>query len=151
MLLHAQNNVAHDTLVVFGKVKDLLTSVVIPVFEARAVAVDDREHVLVAVMLGDGKYEFFITEERTYRITYSAPGYISKSVEIAVAGPTAAEWRGGFGMNVDITLPPEHAGYSPSLFKEPMGKCSYRADSLRYEWDLEYTRARMEQVRKAGK
>lgn len=100
-------------------------------------------------MRDSGRYELNITEERNYLITFSAPDFISKSVQVEVAGPTAEQWKGGYGMNVDITLVPESSGHDPALYAEPFGITRFNTVSASYDWDLEHTKARMEQIKQA--
>ncbi len=146
--INAQNS-ARDTLVVFGTVQDMVKKTPIASMHVQAVDLNDRSHILHAASGDSGRYELNIIEERIYLITYSAPQFISKSIQIEVPGPTAEQWIGGYGMNVDINLVPVSSGHDPTLYKEPFGITRFNADSARYEWDLEYTKARAEAIRKA--
>lgn len=130
---------------VYGTVKDYLNGEPLASFTMHAFDVDDPAHVLNAQVGAKGKYELAITEERTYRIVYAAEGYIRKQVQVAVKGPTAEEWVGGFGMQVDISLLPERPGYAEALGEAVFGKARYDAAAGVYAWDIAYTEAIREQ------
>jgi hypothetical protein len=123
----------------------------LPAFQVHAVDVNDSTHLVKAVTGTQGRYELDITEERTYRITYTATGHLSKCIQVAVAGPSPEQWMGGYGMNVDIVLPKADSAEDPEWYREPWGIASFNVDSARYEWDLEYTRAFREKMAREKK
>lgn len=136
-----------DTLMVYGTVKDYLNGEPLTSFTMHAYDVDDPAHVLHGQVRSKGRYELAITEERTYRIVYAAEGYIRKQVQVAVKGPTAEEWVGGFGMQVDISLLPERPGYAEVLDGSVFGRAHYDAAAGVFVWDIAYSEAIREQQR----
>ncbi len=146
--INAQNS-AGDTLVVFGVVMDMVKEIPVSSVQVQAADLNDPKHVVKPLIGDSGRYELHITEERAYLITYSAPQFISKSIQVEVAGPTAEQWKGGYGMNVDILLVPVNSGHDPALYREPFGISRFNSDSARYEWDLDHTKTRVENIRKA--
>lgn len=149
-LLLAPPSVTHsqDTLIaVYGTVRDYVTRQ--PITEALVALLDERDasERSTRPTNGLGRYELAISVERAYRVTYTAEGYYPKSVAIDATGPTAEEWVGGFGMNIDIMLLPEVDGMDLSFGGEPFGRASYVKESGVFEWDVAYTQAMQAGIR----
>ena len=147
----AQQNLEGDTLVVFGFVKDLSQRGALTSYRVLATDVADATHVLEGEQLPEGRYALFITEERIYQVEYSSPDHLTKRVRIEVPGPSAEQWKGGFGMQVDINLPSMKDGHDPATYVEPMGIARFNTKDKNYQWDEEYTRKRMEVIKKGIK
>jgi hypothetical protein len=132
----------NDTLVtVFGIVKGHTDGQALTRASVSATDVSDPAHVVRAKTYGDGRYELNLMEVRTYRITYDAPGHVSKIVEVDMAGPSDDGWKTGYGMNVDISLLEHQEGMDLSLFAEPFGRAAYVEGSDVFEWDTDHSRA----------
>lgn len=133
---------AQDTLmVVYGTVRDFAGRE--PIANSHAVAFDfnDTGHRMVETTSDSGRYHFDLTEERTYRILFTAEGYYPKLVQIDLQGPSPQEWVGGYGMSVDIMLLPIVDGMDLWGDGEPIGKARFVKESGKFEWDLEHTKA----------
>lgn len=130
---------AQDTLiVVFGTVKDLTSNE--PVNEARVEAMDMKwGRRFLATMHPNGRYELPLFQEADLLIEFSAPGHVPKRVRVDMNGPTAEDWLGGYGMNVDVRLFREVEGLDLSMGGEPFGICRYDSVADLFEWDLPYT------------
>lgn len=129
---------AQADAVVFGVLKDLGTRERLTGFTVEA---SDRKwgrHV-VANALDSGRYEMGLGRNGEWLVTYSAPGYVSKRVLFQLNGPTDADWVGGFGMNVDITMLKRKDGVDYAVLDEPFGICRYNSETGNFEWDLGYT------------
>jgi hypothetical protein len=146
-LLHGQPPTT-DTLLVFGTVKELSGRDPLRAFTVQAVDVADTTHRLVARINSNGTYELHLHEVRNYLITYSATGLMAKRVRVEM-GETRSAKPGGFGMNIDISLPKAGSGHTAELYKEPMGIARFDAVSARYAWDTAYERATRDRVKRA--
>jgi len=147
LLLWAAGACAQDTLiVVYGTVRDHVTREPVP--QALVVAFDERDagHRITKLTNALGRYQVDITEERVYRLAYTAQGYYPKSVVIAATGPSPEEWEGGYGMNIDIVLLPEVEGLDMSFGGEPFGMARFDRESGNFQWDLAYTEGMKERV-----
>ncbi len=136
-----------DTLMtVFGVAKNAITGERIKNLSVMAVDLSDTTQMIRARGFEDGRYDLALTEIRSYLILYSAPGYVTKSVQVDMAGPTEDDWKGGFGLQIDATLLEHRDGVDYSALKEPFGRSSYVASAGNFEWDREYSdRMRQEQ------
>ena len=124
-----------DTLVVvFGTVMEVSSREAVSDIEVNAIDLKWGRRVIGRVG-GGGRYELHFLDEAEYMVEFSAPGFASKRLRLNLHGPTAEDWVGGFGMEIDITLFRELPGLDLSLFEQPMGICNYSKDSARFEWD----------------
>ncbi len=129
-------------LVVYGTVRDLTTRDSIPFPTVLVAELGSQEPPLPIVSNARGRYEIDLTEQKTYLISYSAPGKVIKTVQLELLGPSAEEWGYGFGMHIDITLLDSLPGLDYSILSEPFGIARFNTSTDNYEWDVEYTRSR---------
>jgi hypothetical protein len=124
-----------DTLVVvYGVLKDFTTKDTLR--ELSVEATDQKWGRRVAArMTQDGQYVLDMVDEAVWLIEYAAPGYIPKRILVELRGPTAEQWIGGFGMNVDMLMLRELPGLDYSVLQEPMGVCRYDSASGIFVWD----------------
>jgi hypothetical protein len=133
---------ASDTLItIFGIVKSHSNGQALARATVVATDIADPAHVVQGKTYGDGRYEVNLMEVRTYRITYAAPGHVSKIVEVDMEGSVPESWDRGYGMNVDITLLEPKEGMDLSLFSEPFGRARYVASRDVFEWDTDHSKA----------
>ncbi len=143
---------AQDTLMyVYGTVRHYVTGeplagVLVTTFDK-----NDVSDVQVSSTNRLGRYEIRLMNEQVYSIVFASAEYYLKSVEIALPGPTAEEWAGGFGMNIEISLLPIVEGFDIFGDGQPFGKARYVPESGTIEWDIEYTEAYMERIADALK
>ena len=138
---------AQDTLiVVYGTVKDLTTNEPLPGAQVEALDMKWGRRFL-ATMLSNGRYELDLFQEADLMIEYSAPGHVPKRVRVDMHGPTAEDWSGGYGMNVDVRLFREVEGLDLSMGGEPFGICRYDSVSDLFAWDLPYTEGMRERMK----
>lgn len=138
---------AQDTLiVVFGTVKDLTSNEPLTDFHVEAMDLKWGRRVLATVS-PEGRYELDLMQEGDFMIEYGAPGHVPKRVRVDMHGPTAGEWLGGYGMNVDVRLFREVDGLDLSLGGEPFGICRYDSVADIFSWDLAYTEGMRERMK----
>lgn len=75
-----------------------------------------------------GRYEVELGRDRIYRLSYSAPGRVRKSVLIAPTNSPDSIWTVGLAMNIDMTLFKEVLRFDYSLLKEDIARARYDAD-----------------------
>lgn len=111
---------------------------------------------LVALMLGsdtisffetgaDGKVDMLIPYGAEYKIIYSFPNYASKSLLVDTRHVPDFTKEEGFGLDVDISLPPLIPNFDFSLLDEPIGLVMYDAGSDNFSFDNPYTRKKIKQ------
>lgn len=86
-----------------------------------------------------GRYEIELNRDHDYRLFFSAPGRVGKSVLIDPTNIPDSIWGEGFAMNIDITLFKEDPRFDFSILKEDIGRARYDAAQGMIAWDLAYT------------
>jgi len=128
-------------LMVYGLVRELSTRDSIPFPfvllqeanpDGKTTAVNSNER---------GRYEVIIKEENVYWIFYSAPGKVTKSVQLDTRGPSSKDWEGGFGMNIDIALLDSLPNVDYTILQIPFGKSEWNRTNSSFEWDLDYMKS----------
>jgi hypothetical protein len=137
-----------STLYIFGKVGSYMTGGPAWPFAVVAVDVKDTTHRQQARTNAQGKYELVLHAGRLYAVAYLAESLLPKHVLMDTRGPTAAQWKDGFAMQVDMVLVPEVAGVDVSVLKEPVGRCAFNLRSGAFEWDRAYAEAMMPRLAK---
>jgi tetratricopeptide (TPR) repeat protein len=87
----------------------------------------------------NGKYEFVLDFNRTYKIVYNYPNYVSKYLTIDATDIPEKDRIGGFEMNIDMTLFEEIDGLDVSILEEPIGKANFDNKRGEMSWDMAYT------------
>lgn len=127
-------------ILVYGTVSEFSTrgSIPFPIVSLNETASDTKS----AITKSDeyGRYELVLSEEKGYLITFSAPGKLNKSVLIETRGPSADQWKGGFGMNIDVSLLDSIAAVDPSILLEPIGIARWNKRASQFQWDMQYSR-----------
>lgn len=143
--------VAADTLAtVFGVVKDMTTK--LPLTEITVTATEQKSGQQVPVVVRDnGRYEINIVQEGDYMVEYGAPGHVPKRVQLELRGPTAEQWKGGFGMNTDITLFREVEGLDLTMDGKPFGICRFDKAAGLFNWDMGYNEAQRDRIERMVK
>lgn len=136
-VLHAQDS----TLYVYGKVREYITAGSAWPFAVVAVDVRDTTHRVQARANASGRYELVLHAGRLYVVAYHGRRMLTKMVLMDTRGPEAAQWRDGFGMQVDMMLLPPVEGVDASVLKEPVGRCAFNRSTGRFEWDRAYAEA----------
>ena len=145
------NSFAQDTLVVvFGIVKDLTSGT--PLTEFAVTATEQKTMTQVPAHLRDnGRYEINIMQEGDYTVEFNAPGHVAKRVQLELRGPSPEQWKGGYGMSIDINLFRKVEGLDLTLDGKPIGICRFDQAANIFNWDLGYTeaqRGRIEELMK---
>ena len=129
---------AQADVLVYGVMKDMRTSARINEMAVEAIDLKWGRW-KVAATNDSGKYELDLGRNGEWLLTYSAPGYVSKRIKLMLSGPSAEEWVGGFGMNVDMTMIQVKEGVDFSVLDEPFGICRFNSETAMFEWDMDYT------------
>lgn len=137
MSVHAQDS----TLYVYGKVGNYLNGMPAWPFAVVAVDVKDTSYRSQARANAQGRYELVLHAGRLYVLAYHAEGLLPKHVLVDTRGPSAAQWKDGFGLQVDMVLVPAVPGVDVSVLNEPVGRCAFNLNSGNFEWDRAYAEA----------
>jgi len=86
-----------------------------------------------------GRYAIELNRDHVYRLSFSAPGRVGKSVLIDATNIPDSIWGEGFAMSIDITLFKEDPRIDFSILKEDIGRARYDAAQGMIAWDLAYT------------
>ena len=142
---------ASDTLmVVFGVVKDLTSG--LPLSEITVTATEQKSGLQVPAVLRDnGRYELNIMQEGDYVVEFGSTSHVPKRVQLELLGPTAEQWNGGYGMNVDVNLFREVEGLDLTMGGKPFGICRYDKTTDGFNWDIGYTEAQRGRIEKLMK
>ena len=142
---------ATDTLmVVFGVVKDLTSGLPLP--EITVTATEQKSGLQVpAVLRGNGRFELNIMQEGDYVVEFGSTGHVPKRVQLELRGPSAEQWVGGYGMNVDVNLFREVEGLDLTMGGKPFGICRYDKATDGFNWDIGYTEAQRGRIEKLMK
>lgn len=142
---------ATDTLmVVFGVVKDLTSG--LPLSEITVTATEQKSGLQVPAVLRDnGRYELNIMHEGDYVVEFGSTGHVPKRVQLELRGPTAEQWKGGYGMNVDVNLFRKVEGLDLTMGGKPFGICRYDKATDGFNWDIGYTEAQRGRIEKLMK
>lgn len=137
LLLQAQD------VVVYGRVRE--HEVMRPIAGAVLALSSNGVHQLNVVCDSTGYYKIALDVGRVWRIRYSAPGRVAKTVEMDLR--TTPKDDGGYGMNVDIRLFMNEPAKDFSWLEEPIGISSYDSTSSSLKWDMDYTAPRLSRMR----
>lgn len=95
----------------------------------------------------NGKYDFVLEFNKTYKIEYIYPYYVTKYLTINATDVPDIDRIGGFEMNIDMTLFKEIEGLDVSLLKDPIGKAQFDASKGEMAWDMAYTNMMQRKIR----
>jgi len=95
----------------------------------------------------NGKYDFVLDFDKYYKIVYNYPNYVSKFLTIDVRDVPDIDRKGGFEMNIDMTLFKEVEGLDVSLLEDPIGKAQFDPKRGEMAWDMAYTNMMQKKIR----
>ena len=95
----------------------------------------------------NGKYDFVLEFNKSYKIEYIYPYYVTKYLTINAKDVPDIDRIGGFEMNIDMTLFKEIEGLDVSLLKDPIGKAQFDASKGEMAWDMAYTNMMQRRIR----
>ena len=87
-----------------------------------------------------GNFEFFLRPDFIYHITYTKPGYLSKTLEVVTGNIPEDAWSLGFALEVDVTMEEELPTFDKKLQERPFARCMYSARTERIEFDKVYSK-----------
>ena len=128
-----------STLYLYGKVRNYSTGQAPRGYEVLAVNVRNTTDATRAQMDASGRFELVLHADRIYALIYRAPEFTQKHMLFDLRGPSAAQWKDGFAMNVDMALVRVMPGLDASVFDEPVGRCGFNLNSGQFEWDKAYS------------
>jgi hypothetical protein len=127
-----------STLYVYGSVKDHGTGAPLERFLVTAINMRDTADRVMARTNAKGRYELVLHGDKEHVLVYSAVGMLTKYVLLDLRGPDAAQWKDGFGMNINMTLFAPVEGVDFSVLREPVGKCRFDRELAAFGWDGPY-------------
>ena len=137
---------AQDPLVVmFGPVKDQTSKTALSEFTVTATEQKTMTQV-PAILRADGRYEINIMQEGDYTVEFNAPGHVAKRMQLELRGPNTEQWKGGYGLNTDISLFREVEVLDLTLGGKPFGICRYDKAANNFAWDRDYTDAQRDRI-----
>ena len=95
----------------------------------------------------NGKYDFVLEFNKSYKIEYIYPYYVTKYLTINATDVPDIDRIGGFEMNIDMTLFKEIEGLDVSILKDPIGKAQFDAGKGEMAWDMAYTNMMQRRIR----
>lgn len=126
-----------DQLMIFGTVKDDATN-------KKMVGVD-------VVVYQDGveydrmttnaraEYDFSLPLRHDYVFSYEIPGYGNKRIQVDASGVPPEDLKGGFKLDLDMTLFELVDGFDTSILEDPFGKAAFDPVKNTVAFDYDYT------------
>lgn len=142
LLIGAATMAQDHPFYVYGESWDLDTKQILINYSITATDQDDTTNVLRGRVDGKGRYDLELPFDRTYKVEFQAPGYVTKHVLIDLNGVAADKRNGDLGMNIQVALfrPIENIDYS-LIGSQPYGICRINKKGRSIEWDEEYTKS----------
>jgi hypothetical protein len=97
---------------------------------------------------GKGEYKTVLEYDKTYTITFSKAGYVSKTITMNTSGVPDLKRQKVPDMGAEITLFKPNDCIKTDLLDAPIGKAVYFANKNVMDWDMEYSMPRLEKLNK---
>lgn len=139
---------AQDTLLyVFGIAKDYFTGDTLKNYTVAALDTQDSLHVVPGRCDHRGRFDLVLNRQCTYVVEFTAPGFITKALEIDLHVPDSTIWSAGYGMSIAATLLNALPDLDVSAIPRVFGRAHYDPATDEFSWDMAYTeQARVQQA-----
>ncbi|PCJ24401.1 MAG: hypothetical protein COA97_09795 [Flavobacteriales bacterium] len=97
---------------------------------------------------GKGEYKTVLEYDRTYTITFSKAGYISKTITMNTSGVPDLKRQKVPDMGAEITLFKPNDCIDAEILKTPIGRAVYYPKKNIMDWDMDYSMPRLEKLNK---
>lgn len=145
--IHPRANAQDDGLVVYSRVINQWDS--LPLSNSRITLRLIGQDAPLSVLKASsaGKYSFSLGNREAYMLHYSAPGKVSKCVEIDTRNTPDSIWAAGLFLSLELSLFDSVPGVDFSLLDDPIGRARYDAGTGHIEFDEAYTAMVRDRIR----
>lgn len=136
-LTHALAGAQDDLLLVSGTLSDEANRKKLPGVEV----VVYQDGVEFDRMTTDARaaYAFELPLRHDYTFAYEFPGYGIKRIQVDASGVPMEDLKGGFNLDLDLTLFTLVEGFDASILQEPYGKASFDSQRNTVAFDFAHT------------
>jgi len=93
------------------------------------------------------EFEFGLPFQDEYTVKFSSPGFHPKVFYFNLITPADTELKkNGYALNLQISLEPTSAGADAELFKVPVAKAAWSAETKDVEFDKAYSEERVKLI-----
>ena len=111
-------------------------------------AVADGKVVASGTSDGNGEYKMVLLFDKEYVISFSKPGFISKTITLSTFGVPDNKRHKVPDMNAEITLFKPNECIKAEMLDKPIGRAVYFADKNIIDWDMVYSMPLLEKLNK---
>jgi hypothetical protein len=97
---------------------------------------------------GKGEYKTVLEYDKTYTITFSKAGYISKTITMNTSGVPDLKRQKVPDMGAEITLFKPNDCIDSGILNTPIGRAVYYPNKNVMDWDMDYSMPRLEKLNK---
>ncbi len=97
---------------------------------------------------GKGEYKTVLEYDKTYTITFSKPGFVSKTITMNTNGVPDLKRQKVPDMVAEITLFKPSECIKTDMLNQPIGRAVYFANKNVMDWDMEYSMPKLEKLNK---
>ena len=97
---------------------------------------------------GKGEYKTVLEYDKTYTITFSKAGYISKTITMNTSGVPDLKRQKVPDMGAEITLFKPNDCIDAEILNAPIGRAIYYPKKNVMDWDMDYSMPRLEKLNK---
>lgn len=109
-------------------------------------AVADGKVVASGTSDGNGEYKMVLLFDKEYVISFSKPGFISKTITLSTFGVPDNKRHKVPDMNAEITLFKPNECIKAEMLDKPVGRAVYFADKNIIDWDMVYSMPLLEKL-----
>lgn len=126
-----------DQLIVFGTLKDEGSGKKMPGVEV--VVYQDGVEFDRLTTNARAEYDFSFPLRHDYTFSFEFPGYGNKRIQVDASGVPPEDLKGGFKLDLDMTLFELVDGFDTSILEDPYGKASFDPVKNTVAFDFDYT------------
>lgn len=109
-------------------------------------AVADGKVVASGTSDGNGEYKMVLVFDKEYIISFSKPGFISKTITLSTFGVPENKRHKTPDMNAEITMFKPNECIKAEMLDKPIGRAVYFADKNIIDWDMVYSMPLLEKL-----
>jgi len=126
-----------DQLIVFGTLKDEGSGKKMPGVEV--VVYQDGVEFDRLTTNARAEYDFSFPLRHDYTFSFEFPGYGNKRIQVDASGVPPEDLKGGFKLDLDMTLFELVDGFDTSILEDPYGKAAFDPVKNTVSFDFDYT------------
>ena len=109
-------------------------------------AVADGKVVASGTSDGNGEYKMVLVFDKEYVISFSKPGFISKTITLSTFGVPENKRHKTPDMNAEITMFKPNECIKAEMLDKPIGRAVYFTDKNIIDWDMVYSMPLLEKL-----